>query len=188
MNRRQLLMQNRSIRKFQQKPIPQSALDTIKESVRFAHCGNNKQLLRYICVTSLKLKEEIAKLVHYGALLDPAITTPKKEEEPTAYIIICVPTPVPPLVEIDLGIAAQIISEAACDEGLGSCLIFNFNKKQMSDLFCLKGYEARLTIALGYSKIQSFIEDAKDDLTYRIDEEGNYHVPKLSTDKLWSNK
>ncbi len=177
---------NRSYRKFLPKEIEMEKLQTILEALRLAHCGNNRQLLRYLVVTSQEKKDAVAQLVHYAASLPKEIGTPKKDEKAAAYFVILKPENSGPIQDVDTGIAAERITDCAWQMGIGSCMIMNFNVNEITEVLEVpSGYVPRLIVALGYPKIQSIVECASDgNLTYWVDENGDYHVPKLSIDEI----
>lgn len=185
MNILELSRQNRTIRKFKQEKIPDETLQYILETVRYCHSGNNRQILRYVAVTSKEACGKVASLVHYAALLPPEVGTPKEGELPTAYIVITVPDKSGPIADFDTGIAAQTITMSAFEKGIASCIIFNFKPEKMNEALGIpEGRTARLVIALGYPAISSRVEDAVDgDVRYYVDDDG-YHVPKRPLSEL----
>ncbi|MEE8808365.1 MAG: nitroreductase family protein [Lactimicrobium sp.] len=188
MNMHELMVKDRSIRKFLQKPIPDQDLDEILENVRLAHCGNNRQRLRYVLVTSRKMCDQVAGQLHYAALLKGA-GQPKKEEEPAAYLVILVPVENAATADIDAGIASEVITASAAEKGIAACILMNFNRQKMNEILGVDpSLSARLVVSLGYPMITSTVEEAGDDLAYHVDQEGNYHVPKLSVDRLVTRK
>lgn len=186
MNQLELNQKNRTIRKFRNQDIPAADLDYIAENLRYCHCANNLQRLRYIFVSSEEYREKAAALVHYAALLPKEIGTPKKGEEPHAYCIITKPKGTGGAVDIDAGIAAQVITASAFERGLGSCIIMNFRAEEMNQAMHIEpDRTAVLAVSLGYPAVASTAEDVQDNiLAYHVDEEGNWHVPKLSADVL----
>lgn len=185
MNTLELNKGNRSIRKFSQKSIPEETIDYILENLRYCHCANNKQVLRFLMVQSKENCDKIAGLVHYAAILPPEIGTPAPDERPTAYIVITKPVDAAPVADMDIGIAAQVITAAAYEKGVASCMVFNFSKKQMNEALQIDADRtAWLVVSLGFPGIASRTEDVKDgDLKYYVDGNG-YHVPKLSVPEL----
>jgi nitroreductase len=188
MNMHALMRKDRSIRKFQQKAIPDNDLNEILENVRLAHCVNNKQRLRYVLVTSRDLCDQVAAQLHYAALLKGA-GQPKKDEEPMAYIVILVPVENAATADIDAGIAAEVITASAAEKGIGACILMNFRRDAVNALLGVDpSLSARLVVSLGYPLLESTVEEAGEDLAYWVDAQGNYHVPKLSVDTLVKRK
>lgn len=183
---KQIVQGDRSIRKFQQKPIPFEDLKEIMENVRYAHCGNNKQLLRYTVVTNKDLCDKIAKEVHYAALLQREFGQPKIEEEAVAYIILTKPINSTSIQDIDLGIAAEVITASAYEKGIASCMMLNFKEENIHSIIDIPSdYNARMIISMGYPAITSRIEEVKEDNTaYYLDKDHNYHVPKRKLEDL----
>lgn len=185
MKLKELYRNCRTIRRFRQEEIPEEDLIDIIDSVRYAHSGNNKQKLRYYLVQSDEGCKACANLVHYAALLPHEIGEPKENESPTAYIVIASPED-SKITHIDAGIASQMITATAYEKGIGSCIIVNFVPSLMDEaLHISEGYYAMLVVALGYPACTSVVEECKDmNTAYWIDEDGGWHVPKLSVKDL----
>ncbi len=176
---------NRSYRKFEQRKIEQEKLDVIVEALRLSHSANNRQQLRFVVVNSENVRKQMASAVHYAASLPKEIGTPKEDEEAMGYIVICRPDDKSAITDIDAGIASERITASAWKQGIGSCIIMNFNPTEVSKIIEVEnGYIPRIVISLGYPKITSVIEEETDDLKYWVDEDGGYHVPKRSTKHL----
>ena len=190
MNQLELHQKDRSIRKFLPKAIPEEDLDYIMDNVRYAHCANNLQRLRFVLVTGIEKRKEVGDLLHYAALLPAEVGQPKEEERPAAYIVITVPDQTAPMTDFDAGIAAEVITSSAAERDIASCILFNFNKEEMKKtLGIAEGRMPRLVISLGYAAITSSIEAVKDgSLKYYTDEDGNYHVPKCDVTDLFERK
>lgn len=185
MNLKELYRNCRTIRRFTRDEIPEEDLIDIIDHVRYAHCGNNKQQLRYFIVQSDEGRKACENLVHYAALLPKGIGEPAKEERPSAYIVIAAEED-SKIVHIDAGIASEIITESAYEKGIASCIIVNFVPSEMDEaIHITEGYHALLVVALGYPACTSVVEQCKDHNTaYWIDEDGCWHVPKLSLEEI----
>lgn len=186
MNMKTIVKGDRTIRKFQQKKINNEDLQDIMENVRFAHCSNNRQLLRYMVVTDDHLCKCIGKEVHYAASLPRDLGQPKENEEAVAYVIILVPVNAGAIQDIDVGIVAEVITASAYEKNIGCCMMLNFNVSNINAILDIPfEYKARMVISMGYPALTSIVEDVKEDnLNYYIDEEKNYHVPKRSLEEL----
>lgn len=187
MNLLELNQGNRTIRKFRQEQIPDETIQYIMENVRLCHCANNRQILRFVVVRSAGYCKKVGDLLHYAALLPAEAGMPKPDERPTAYIVITAPKQGAGVADMDAGIASQVITQAAHEKGIGSCILFNFNKEDMDRVLNLSEERtSRLVVSLGYPAIASRVEDAiNGDVRYYIAEDG-YHVPKLPLDELFS--
>jgi hypothetical protein len=81
---------------------------------------------------------------------------------------------------MDVGIAAENIVLCAEGEGISSCMLGALKKTELKKLMGIpEDYEIELTVALGYAKHKSFVEDMDgEDTKYSIDVDRNFHIPK----------
>ena len=178
----------RTYRKFLQKEIPAEVYSSILNNLRITHTANNRQLLRFCIVQSEENRRQMNTLVHFAALLPRELADPKPDEEPAGYIVITQPDP-KGITDIDAGIAAQVICCSAWEQGVGSCIMMNFDHEKVEKLIGIReGRKAVLVIALGYPAHESTITDVGSDgsLKYHVDPDDNshYYVPKLSVKEL----
>lgn len=184
---RKIYKLRRSIRKFKQKQVDKELLKEIIEDVRFAPSGNNKQALKYVVVTNKDTCDTIAENIIFAALLPRNIAAQKADERAAAYIVILEPEDGGRVQDIDMGIAADIITTSACEKGLGSCMMLNFNAEKISKILNISDkWKPAMVIPVGYPAHKSFVEDADRDgsTAYYTDENGDYHVPKKILDDI----
>lgn len=130
-----LVRKNRSYRGYDEsRKISEEELRDLIDTARLAGSAANLQPLKYRLVYT---DEEVAKLnaiTRWGKMLKD-IELPHKGMFPTAYIVICVDTQIskaPENANTDIGIAAQSMLLAAVEQGLGGCMIGNYEKAQAS--------------------------------------------------------
>ena len=184
-----LVKTSRTYRRFYEgSPVGKADLDRIVDCARFAPTGNNTQLLRFHEVVG---KEDCVKVFsHLGwAALYKDWDGPKEGERPTAYILILVPSD--GLTNrtrcYDVGIAAQTIRLAAQAQGLGGCIMQNFDKDLIKEVGLQdSGCAISLVLALGYAKENVQLEDVDEehDWKYWRDENETHHVPKRALKDL----
>ena len=187
MDLKQLYTECRTYRRFRQEPVSEEILTAVMENVRLASCGNNRQRLTYVLVTSEEACAQMAQFVRYAASLPPEIGQPKENELPAAYIVIEKPEENSPVIWTDLGIAANMICTSLYEYGVGSCMMMNFRKNQVNALIgAAEGREAGLVISLGYPDHTSTVVPAEkdSDLRYYVDDDRNYYVPKRPLEEL----
>ncbi|MBO7633220.1 MAG: nitroreductase family protein, partial [Lachnospiraceae bacterium] len=126
-----LVRKNRSYRGYDEsRKITEDELKELVDTARVAGSAANLQPLKYRLVCS---ESEVAKLngiTRWGKMLKD-IELPHTGKYPTAYIVICVDTEItkaPENANTDIGIAAQTIRLAAVEQGLGGCMIGNYEK------------------------------------------------------------
>ena len=79
---------------------------------------------------------------------------------------------------------------AAEEMGLASCCLKIARPELIEKAFDLKGHKPVYAIALGFGAVCSKVVEQKDSHRYYIDENGNFSVPKRSTEEviLWSDE
>jgi len=187
MNFTSLVYAARSCRRFDASaPVSEETLSWLVDCARVAPSAANKQMLRYITVSSKPSCEAIfAGLSWAGALKDwPG---PVPDERPTGYIIMIVEKgKKDSLTLIDTGIAAQTMQLAAHSKGLSQCMFLSFNPDVMQEAASIPaGYEVALVIAVGVPveiRTVAAVSESGSVLYYR-DADGVHYVPKrdLST-------
>ena len=179
----------RTYRKFRQEQIPETVITEIMHNLRYAPSARNAQVLRYTIIENTEMKELVFNHIHFAAALPREIAVPKEDEKPMAYIVISKPDDNNPTAFVDMGIAAEIITAAAWEHGVGSCILMNINKTVLTrELNIPEGRTAAMVIAMGYPSHDSTVVNAKDQkqLSYTVDEDNNYYVPKLSEEELFT--
>ncbi|MBS0011191.1 MAG: nitroreductase family protein [Bacteroidales bacterium] len=186
MNIDQLVLQNRSYRRFyQDERIERVRLAGLVNLARLSASGSNKQALKFVIVNEPPVCDKVfPSTVWAGYLKD--WDGPEKGEQPSAYIIILGDTQISKSFGVDHGIAAQSILLGASEQGLGGCMIGSIKREQLGDdLKIALRYEILLIVALGKPKEMVVIDEAKDgDIRYWRDEKGVHHVPKRSLEEL----
>lgn len=192
MNFFDLVKESRSIRIFDRsKKISEEILREFVEIVRYTPATANRQPLKYRLVFEDGEVDAIRGVTKWGAAL-PDYNGPSPEESPSAYIIICQDQAIsddPHLFNRDVGIAAQTMALAACEKGIGCCMIGSFDPVKSADILSIpENVKPKLILALGYSKQKTVIEDAAEGVTYYRDNENTHHVPKRTAAELIINK
>lgn len=157
----------RSIRRYEERPLPREHLERILEAARLAPSGTNRQPWRFILLSK---KEEIEKVG--PAVFQPFVTTAAAlfvccidrhaftgamvkqrmgelvqagvvtEEAAALYTARPMPETVeavttPPLAYLDIGIAVEHMALQAAALGLGSCWVRMFDPARMHELLRL---------------------------------------------------
>lgn len=160
MNAKECLETRRSIRNYQNTPIPTEVLYEITETAKFAPSWKNTQIARYHVVTNPKLKEIIAKECVCGFTFN----TNTLLQAPAIVILSYVTkrcgyerdgsfsTSKGDRWEMfNAGIAAQTFCLAAHERGVGTCIMGIFDDKKIADLLKLPQDQiVAAVIAAGY--------------------------------------
>ena len=107
----QALRTRRSIRKYEDKPIPKETLETIVDCGRLAASGRNEQPWEFVVVTDPKIKKKIAEATDHGKFITQAAACIAVFCRNTTYYIE------------DGAAATQNILVGAWALGIGTCWI-----------------------------------------------------------------
>ena len=190
----ELLTKNRSTRGYKKAyKVNVGELERIAAVCTKIPSARNQQVLRFKLVThdtplrssntSPKTGEEYASaqvlsLVKMGAAL-PELHLPFPGTEPEAFIIVCSTVEESPMVDIDLGIAAQSMLLKAVEMGLNGLIIAAFNRTKLQEALALP-YPPLLVIAIGKGNEHiemTPITEGESHAYYRKD--GIHYVPKV---------
>ncbi len=180
----ELSRKNRSYRAFDEtKPLTRQQLAALVEPTRFCPSSVNMQPMKYYLSCTPEQNGRIFPLTRWARLLKD-YDGPAEGQRPTGYIIVCVDENILPNTDrakTDVGIVAQTIMLAAVEQGLGGCMIANFDKDALKAAISLpeKMFPA-LILALGVPAEEIILEEIADgeSTKYYRDAEGRHHVPK----------
>ena len=137
------IRKRRTIRKFQQKPIPEDILKKLIDTARIAPSGSNMQPLKYVVVNEEKLTAEIFPHVKWAAYIAPK-GNPEIDERPTAYIVVCIDNDIRRVTpESDAGAAIENILLAAVAENIGTCWMQAVDKPEIKKILKISRNQRR---------------------------------------------
>ena len=177
---RDLVLKNRSYRRFHQDRVESEILRELVDLARQSASGSNLQPLKYI------LSCDPAK----NGIIDPFIGlggNPPKEERPTAYVIILGDKSIRESFGCDHGIAAQTILLGAAERGLGGCMVGNVKRDELRKALSIPAnLEILLALAIGKPKETAVIEEVGEDGSVKAfwDSQGVRRVPKRALDDI----
>jgi nitroreductase len=169
------LRARRSVRTYEDRPVPREALSRLLEAARQAPSANNLMPWRFIVVTDPGIKAAIAASGTYGKFLAQA---------PVAIAAIGDEAASSKWYAVDTAIALEHIALAAVVEGLGSCWIGSFDEAKVKKLLDVPADQRVVALlALGYPKeridlakiANAFIHPTKG--IERIAAEGSFSKP-----------
>ena len=187
MDMMQMLAERRTYRRFlQDKPIPQDIIDDILTAQRCASSAANLQPLTYVVVKTPEVVEQVFPLVNWAARLPKELGTPKDGEHPVLFVAVLYEKDKKTgWTDTDAGLAISNMTFAAWSHGVGSCIMGSIDREQISKVL---GIEERFAIhsviAFGYPAHQSKIVDLEGDISYYLDENLDYCVPKRSLEEV----
>lgn len=182
-----LVSKSRSIRRFYQSvAVPLTTLQELVDVARLSPSGANIQPLKYILANTPEKNGKIFPFLKWAGYLRNW-EGPVEGERPAAYIIVLGDTAIRKDFGVDHGIAAQSIMLAACEAGLGGCMLGAILKDGLRQALNIpEQYEILLVLALGAPKETVVIEPVKADgnIEYYRDAQDVHHVPKRNLDAL----
>jgi nitroreductase len=190
MNLRELVIKNRSCRRFlQEKTIDFKTLRQLTDLARLSASASNLQPLKYFLSCDVQMNASIFPNLKWAGYLKnwPG---PSEGKRPSAYIIILGDKNISKTFGCDHGIAAQSILLGAAEKGLGGCIIGSIDQVGLRQAINIPDYlEILLVIAIGMPNETIVIEDTGVDgnIKYWRDNEGIHHVPKRSLDEIIIN-
>jgi len=185
MNVYDVILNRRSIRRFQQKSIPVELLKKFVNAARFAPSAANLQPLEFFVVTEKKLCSKVFETLGWAGYIKPK-WVPSEDERPVAYIVILVrDADKNPWHVRDASLAAGYIVLMAESEGIGSCIICKIDREKLhKNLELPENYYVDSVIALGYKAEYPVVEELKDSVEYWRDKKEVLHVPKRKLEDI----
>jgi len=125
-----IIKSRRSIRKYQEKEVPDEAITKILEAARWAPSAVNNQPWRFVVVRDKKLKEEIGRTFEGFSAINRFV-----KSAPLIFVIYV--ESFHRWVELDCGMASQNLMLEAHSLGLGTCFIGAYNEKAIKNILGL---------------------------------------------------
>lgn len=179
------MLERRSIRRFQQKPVPEDLLDKYVNAARLAPTARNLQPLEFIIVFEPEINAQVFETITWGGFApDGKIEDGSRA---TAYIVILVNKQIRDKgYDQDVGLAAGNAILAAQESGLGSVCLRAVDWNELRNVLSIpETHEPVLIIALGYPNEKAVAEDTESDkMDYYKDETGTLHVPKRKLERV----
>lgn len=163
MNLRELVLKNRSYRRFfQDENISKAQLTSWVDLGRLSSSGMNVQPLKYKLINEPTTCEEVFKHLAWAGYIKDW-DGPELGERPAAYIIMLGDTSIRPTFGVDPGIAAQSILLAAVESGYGGCIIGSVRREKLSETLSIPAkLQILYVLALGKPKEQVILEEIKN--------------------------
>jgi nitroreductase len=180
-----VILNRRSIRRFEQKKINIATLKKIVNAARVAPSAANLQYIEYLIVNSEELAPKVFSYIKWAAYLDTKEST-KAEEGPSAYIALLINLNKSSNPDLrDIGAAAENMLIAAESFSISSCWLGAIDKEKLSKIFKLpKEVKLDSLVGLGYGAEKPKMLDSDKDIKYWRDKRGQLFVPKRSLEKV----
>jgi len=181
-----VLKERRTVRKFTDKPVPDSAFEEILECARLAPYPANVQPLKFAVVT--KNSGSLFKYTKWAGYLENG--APGETEMPFGYIITLGDKTIKQngQFETDASIAGAIMSVAAHDLGLGTCWLGAIDRAGIKkELNLPEHLDVLYMLAVGYPAQESRAVEMKDSVKYYLEDGNKLCVPKRSMEEIRYN-
>ncbi len=181
------LVERRTIRFYEQKPVAKEDLEFMIDAARVTSCASNLQRLRYVVAMEHALVDAIFEHTAWAGLLAGKRSPVKGVTSPAAFIAVLGTAPANMHLYADAGAAIHAMQLAAWGRGLGCCWIGSVDKKAVEPMLPIpEGMELMYVLAVGRPAEKPCGEDvpAGSPLAYYLDGDGTLHVPKLSRDAV----
>lgn len=175
----ELLTKNRSTRGYKKAyKVSRSELERIAGVCTRIPSARNQQVLRMRLVTHDSGADLVLPLIKMGAAL-PELHLPFPGTEPEAFIVVCSTVAENPMVDIDLGIAAQSMLLKAVEMGLNGLIIAAFNRAKLQEALSLP-YPPLMVLAIGKGDEHIELKPIDESESHAYYREGGVHyVPKV---------
>ena len=182
---KEMLMENRSVRRFDGSDVSEETLRNLVELVRYVPAGQNKQMLCYRLVTDAQEKEAVFKTLGWAGYLTDW-DGPEEGQRPGGYLIMLRDKALGQNAGVDPGIQSLAITLGAREAGYGACILLNIKRKELIKALHIdeEHYALEMVIAIGGVGETIKIVDAEDDIRYYRDEQDVHCVPKRTLDAL----
>ena len=185
MNVYEAAAKRRSIRRFQDRPIPYGALEKCVEAARLAPSGRNSQVCEYLIVDRAAELAAVFDNIGGSVKLPPEKGGPRPDQQAKAYIIVLINKALEGdasrrrITHLDIGMAVENIMLVALEQGIGACPVLMFNEANIKTALNVPGeYDIGLVIVMGYPDESPVTEAAGTSLNIYVDDKGVRHVPK----------
>ena len=137
------IQERRSIRSYQDTPVPREKLEKILEAGRLAPSARNSEPWHFIAVTDKEKRQALSKGL-YAKFLTQAplviVACGDKKASPNWYAI-------------DVALAVENMVLTATSEGLGTCCVGSFDEKDVKAVVKVpENFEVLVMLAVGYAR------------------------------------
>jgi len=135
------VQERRSIRVYQDRPVPRGTLEKILEAARLAPSARNVEPWHFVVVTDSEKRKALSR----GRFAKFLVQSP-------VVIVACGNKRASPdWYAIDVALAVENMVLTATSEGLGTCLVGSFSKKDVKAVVKVPdNFEVVLLLAVGY--------------------------------------
>ncbi len=192
MNVYEAALKRRSIRCFQETPVPYEILEKCVDTARLAPSASNQQALEFLVIDDTENLQRISKNTALVGGYSSGIVRVGFEQQPKAYIVTLVNKARASqfgdsnkTIPYDVGMANENMMLFATSEGLATCPILMYSAARLGEILELpEQYEIGLVLAMGYPDENPVEEQFDGSVKYWKDENGVLHVPKKKLESV----
>jgi nitroreductase len=169
----------RTIRFYEQRPIPVSDLRELVEAARLAPSGGNLQPLEYVLLHDQEVVSQIFPTLAWAGGVTPR-RSPPEGKRPVAYVVFLINREVRSSGgEHDAAAAIENLLLAAWEKGIGGCWIGSVNRDEVRRILGIPDHlHIDSVVSLGYPAEQPVAEDTSGSVEYYLDDADTLHIPK----------
>ncbi len=130
MELREAIEKRKSIRDYEDTPVPEDKLLRVLEAARLAPSGGNRQQWKFVVVRDADRRKELSRAANGQAQVARAPVVIAGVATAPENMMMCGVPGYP----VDLAIAIDHMTLAAADEGLGTCWIGAFSQEETRNL------------------------------------------------------
>ena len=147
MNVYEIIKKRRSVRVYQDRPVPDEVLNRLLEAAQWAPSARNLQPYKFIVIRDAQRRRDLAVAANEQMFLAEApVVIAAVSLEPDRVMSCGVPT-----YAVDVTIAADHLMLAAAAEGLGTCWIGAFSQDRVREILgVLEAQKVVILTPLGY--------------------------------------
>jgi nitroreductase len=137
------IQERRSIRAYQNTPVPREKLEKILEAARLAPSARNAEPWHFVAVTDIEKRQVLSK-GRFAKFL---------AEAPVVIVACGDKKASPDWYAIDVSLAVENMVLTATSEGLSTCCVGSFNEKEVKAAVKIPdNFEVLLLLAVGYAQ------------------------------------
>jgi len=147
MNVYEAIKKRRSVRAYQDKPVPEDVLNRVLEAARLAPSGNNRQERKFVVITDAETRKNLVQAANNQNFVGQApVVIAAVGTNPEKMMSCDIPGD-----PVDVAIALDHMTLAAIEEGLGTCWIGAFSQDEVCKILGIPSpYKVIELLTLGY--------------------------------------
>ena len=157
MELKEIITKRRSVRAYEDRPVPEKSLRNILEAARLAPSARNDQSWKFVVVREGKRRQELTQAADREFVAEAPLVIAAVATDPERIMACEVPS-----YAVDLSIAVTHMILAAVDEGLGTCWLGAFSQQGVKEILKIPGkYRVVALLTLGFPRGEMKVKTRK---------------------------